>query len=54
MDGLVILTDGEAPEPVIPVGFNANILWVCESEYAYRQHSGWMKKSGRVCTMNLR
>lgn len=54
VDGLVILTDGEAPEPVIPAGFRANILWVCESELAYREHADWMRKSGRVCTMKLR
>ncbi|MBO4416518.1 MAG: hypothetical protein J5801_00185 [Bacteroidales bacterium] len=53
-DGLVILTDGEAPAPEIPAGFKTNILWVCESEYAYEQHSSWMQKSGRVCTMKLR
>ena len=53
-DGLVIVTDGEAPEPNIPVGFKPKILWVCESERAYRQHVGWMSKSGRVCTMKLR
>ena len=53
-DGLVILTDGEAPEPVIPPGFRADILWVCESEYAYSQHAAWMRKSGRVCTMKLK
>lgn len=53
-DGLVILTDGEAPAPAIPAGFKTNILWVCESEYAYAHHSSWMRRSGRVCTMKLR
>jgi predicted metal-dependent peptidase len=53
-DGLVIVTDGEAPEPEIPAGFRSKILWVCESEYAYRQNEGWMHRSGRVCTMKLR
>lgn len=53
-DGLVILTDGEAPEPEIPVGFRTKILWVCESDAAYRQNAKWMQKTGRVCTMRLR
>ena len=53
-DGLVIVTDGEAPPPVIPDNFKAEILWVCESAEAYRRNSGWMSRSGRVCTMRLR
>jgi len=53
-DGLVILTDGEAPEPEIPVGFRTKILWVCESDLAFQRNAGWMQKSGRVCTMLLR
>ena len=53
-DGLIILTDGEAPKPKIPTGFRTKILWVCETEMAYRVHAGWMRESGRVCTMKLR
>ena len=53
-DGLVILTDGFAPPPVIPEHFRTRILWVCESEESYQQHAEWMRRSGRVCTMRLR
>lgn len=53
-DGLIIITDGEAPPPVIPEGFRTRILWVCESREAYERNSGWMSRSGRVCTMRLR
>lgn len=53
-DGLVILTDGFAPEPVIPEHFRTSILWVCESSEAYELHAAWMRHSGRVCTMKLR
>ena len=53
-DGLVILTDGEALAPQIPAGFHTEILWVCESEYAFERHAEWMRASGRVCTMRLR
>ncbi len=52
-DGLVILTDGFAPEPVIPPGFHTHILWVCEDEDCYEAHCEWMTKTGRVCTMKL-
>lgn len=52
-EGLIILTDGLAPEPVIPENFHGAILWVCESQSCYQEHSGWMRKYGRVCTMSL-
>lgn len=53
-DGMLILTDGYAPEPIIPQHFRTKIMWVCESEEAYNQHSNWMRNSGRVCTMKLK
>ena len=52
-DGLVILTDGYAPEPVIPDGFRSGILWVCESEACLKQHKSWMEKTGRTCVMQI-
>lgn len=53
-DGLVILTDGYAPEPVIPDHMSCKIVWVCQDGHCYEQHHHWMEKSGRVCTMELR
>ncbi len=53
-DGLVILTDGYAPEPVIPDHMSCKIVWVCQDSNCYEQHHHWMEKSGRVCTMELR
>lgn len=53
-DGLVILTDGCAPEPVIPDGMRCRIAWVCDSQASYERAHHWMEKSGRVCTMELR
>lgn len=53
-DGLVILTDGYAPEPVIPDNMNCKIIWVCQDRNCYEQHHHWMEKSGRVCTIELR
>lgn len=50
-DGLVVLTDGYAPEPAIPSGFKTGILWVCENESCLNRHRKWMEKSGRACVM---
>lgn len=50
-DGLVVLTDGYAPEPAIPPGFKTGILWVCENESCLNRHRKWMEKSGRACVM---
>ena len=52
-DGLVILTDGYAPQPSIPEGFKTHILWVCEDESCLEQHRNWMQKSGRTCVMQI-
>lgn len=52
-DGLVILTDGYAPEPDIPEGFKTDILWVCENESCLSHHKDWMEKSGRTCVMQI-
>ena len=52
-DGLVMLTDGYAPEPDIPEGFKAGLLWVCENEDCLQAHKRWMEKSGRTCVMEL-
>jgi predicted metal-dependent peptidase len=52
-DGLVILTDGYAPEPKIPEGFKTGILWVCENQSCLDHHKSWMEKSGRTCVMQI-
>ena len=53
-DGLLILTDGYAPEPVIPDNMRCKIIWVCQDRNCYDRHHQWMEKSGRVCTIELR
>ena len=53
-DGLLILTDGCAPEPVIPEGMRCQIIWVCQNKGCYEHNRHWMEKSGRVCTIELR
>ena len=52
-DGLVILTDGYAPEPRIPEGFKTKLLWVCENQPCLDLHKKWMEKSGRTCVMQI-
>lgn len=52
-DGLLILTDGFAPEPEIPENFRPKIIWVCKDSRSYDSCHRWMEKSGRVCTMEL-
>ena len=48
-DGLIIFTDGYAPEPQIDFKMHTKVLWVCRSEWEYKQHAEWMKKTGKVC-----
>lgn len=48
-DGLLILTDGQAPAPVIPPHFHSHVLWVCQDKAAYNACHEWMEKSGRCC-----
>lgn len=48
-DGLIILTDGQAPAPILPAHFRTRILWVCQDRQAYECYHEWMEKTGR-CT----
>ena len=52
-DGLLILTDGYAPEPLLPDNMRCKIIWVCQDKKCYEAHHRWMEKSGRVCTIEL-
>lgn len=53
-DGLLILTDGYAPEPMIPDNMRCKIIWVCQDRSSYEMNHAWMEKSGRVCTIELK
>ncbi|MEE1082024.1 MAG: VWA-like domain-containing protein [Bacteroidales bacterium] len=48
-DGVMILTDGQAPPPIVPDHFKINVLWVCSDRQAYEADKEWMTASGRVC-----
>ena len=52
-DGLVMLTDGHAPEPIIPDDMRCKIVWVCNTRSNYERCHQWMEKSGRACVMEL-
>ena len=52
-DGLIMLTDGYAPEPLIPDNMHTKIVWVCRDRMSYQNCHHWMEKSGRVCIMEL-
>jgi len=52
-DGLVMLTDGYAQEPIIPDGMKCKIIWVCQDKNSYQDCEHWMRKSGRVCLLEL-
>ena len=52
-DGLLILTDGYAPQPTLPDGMRCKIIWVCQNKQCYDAHHAWMEKLGRVCTMEI-
>ena len=47
-DGLIILTDGQAPPPNTN-HLHSPLLWVCSDSQAYDTHHSWMKKGGRCC-----
>ena len=52
-DGLIIITDGFAPTPDVPPFLRAKLLWVIDNEQSYKQHYESLRKTGRVCLMQL-
>lgn len=48
-DGLLIFTDGYAPEPSVDFTMRTKVLWICRSEKEYNVHHDWMEKTGRAC-----
>ncbi len=56
-DGLIILTDGQAPPPMkggspLKKGnkkLHTPILWVCQDKASYDASHDWMQKTGRCC-----
>ena len=52
-DGLIIITDGYAPTPDVPPFLRAKLLWVIDNELSYKQRYESLRKTGRVCLMQL-
>ena len=52
-DGLIIMTDGYAPVPNVPAFLKTKLLWVIDNEPSYKQHYNALRKTGRVCLIEL-
>ena len=52
-DGLIIMTDGYAPVPNVPALLKTKLLWVIDNEPSYKQHYAALRKTGRVCLIEL-
>ena len=52
-DGLIIITDGYAETPEVPPHLSTKLLWVIDNEKSYKQHYESLRKTGRVCLMQL-
>ena len=52
-DGMIIFTDGYAPEPKVPQHTHAKVLWVCDCEQNHEQHREWMRQSGKAAFIAL-
>lgn len=52
-DGLIILTDGYAPNVTVNFYTKAKILWVLEDKKSYDESFEWMSKIGRVCYLEI-
>ena len=52
-NGLIIITDGYAVTPEVPPHLSTKLLWVIDNEKSYKQHYESLRKTGRVCLMQL-
>lgn len=52
-DGLIIITDGYAGTPEVPRHLSTKLLWIIDNEKSYKQHYESLRKTGRVCLMQL-
>lgn len=53
-DGMVIFTDGYAPQPKIDFFTRTKFVWVLTDEKSYDENKEWMRKIGRVCYINVK
>lgn len=52
-DGLIIFTDGCAPQPNKSRSMKTKIVWVCDTIDNYNIHHSWMRLTGRCCPMEI-
>ena len=52
-DGMIIITDGYAPVPEIPPLCKAKLLWIIDNEASYQRNGKALRKTGRVCLMQV-
>ncbi len=52
-DGMIVITDGYAPVPEIPPHCKAKLLWIIDNEASFRQNEKALRKTGRVCLMQV-
>ena len=52
-DGMIIITDGYAPVPDIPPHCKAKLLWIIDNEASYQRNGKALRKTGRVCLMQV-
>jgi predicted metal-dependent peptidase len=53
-DGMVIFTDGYAPQPKIDFFTRTKFVWVLTDEKSYDENKELMRKIGRVCYINVK
>lgn len=53
-DGIIIFTDGYAPQPKIDFFTRTKFVWVLTDEKSYDENKEWMRKIGRVCYINAK
>ena len=53
-DGLIIFTDGRAPQPHVKKGDRTKKVWVFDSEGSYEMRKPWITETGRACFLNLK
>ena len=52
-DGMIVITDGYAPVPEIPPLCKAKLLWIIDNEASYQRNGKALRKTGRVCLMQV-
>ena len=52
-DGMIVITDGYAPNSEIPPHCKAKLLWIIDNEDSFRRNGKKLRKMGRVCLMQV-